>query len=136
MAMLILVVTTGFSISQHFCQGELLYSSVLGNAASCEMAKSKETLPPCHKQDHTGDSAESFSKMPCCEDYQAAIAGQDIPTPLKKGDNLLPSVKFLTAFSYVFFHKALLSDKDFHFVDYRPPLISRDIPVFFQSFLI
>lgn len=147
MAALVLVVTTGFSLSQHFCGGELLYSSLLGNAKACKMAGHTEglpgnaeeipggmdQLPPCHKQD---SAADSFSKKTCCEDYQADVAGKDIPAPLKKGENLLPSVKFLAAFTYAFLSPSFQSVRKFHVAAHSPPLIPRDLPVLFQSFLI
>lgn len=147
MAALVLVVTTGFSLSQHFCGGELLYSSLLGNAKACKMAGNTEELPgnteaipgdteplpPCHKQDKTMDS---FSKKTCCEDHQAAVAGKDIPAPLKKGEDLLPSVKTLAAFTDAFLSPSFQPVKKFHFAAHSPPLIPRDLPVLFQSFLI
>ncbi|HEY9560264.1 MAG TPA: hypothetical protein VIR29_05685 [Anseongella sp.] len=137
MALLIMVVTTGFSISQHFCQGELLAFALFGKAEPCEMAMTQNDLPPCHNQDNTDRSDSSFAKKPCCENHDAAVAGQDTPTLLKNADNLVPSVKFFAAFTYIFFQDYLPSrDKDAFFAEYRPPLIERDIPVLIQSFLI
>lgn len=134
LALLIMVVTTGFSISQHFCMGELLYSSILGNP-DCKMEK--EDLPPCHDQDGAAQSADLLSKKNCCEDHNTTVEGQDIPTVLKAGDNLLPSIKFLTAFTYIFFHDYQPpGDKGRLYARYRPPLIQRNIPVLIQSFLI
>lgn len=137
MALLIMVVTTGFSISQHFCQGELLDFTLFGDAEPCEMAMSGNDLPPCHNQDSADQSTGSFTKKPCCENHDATVAGQDTPTLLKSIDSLIPSVKFLAAFAYtVFYNYLALRDKNTLFTEYRPPLIQRDIPVFIQSFLI
>ncbi|HEY9561967.1 MAG TPA: hypothetical protein VIR29_14380 [Anseongella sp.] len=137
MALLILGVTTGFSMGQHFCQGELLEVTLFGKAKPCEMEMSRSELPPCHSAEHGDESADTFSEKPYCEDHHAAVEAQDTPTILKKGDDLLPPVKFLAAFTYAFFQSQLTSgDKGLHCSVYRPPLVPRDIPVLIQSFLI
>src|SRR3546814_6795011 len=97
---------------------------------------SRSELPPCHSAEHGDESADTFSEKPCCEDHHAAVEAQDTPTILKKGDDLLPPVKFLAAFTYAFFQSQLTSgDKGLHCSVYRPPLVPRDIPVLIQSFL-
>lgn len=137
MAFLIVVVTTGFSLSQHYCQGELLDFTLFGKAQPCEMAMNESDLPPCHTQDKGDRAADLFSKKPCCENHDAAVEGQDIPTSPKNSYNLVPSVKFLAAFTYIFFQDYLPSrGKDALFAERRSPLIERDIPVLIQSFLI
>lgn len=142
LAGLILVTTTGFSLSQHFCQGELLYSSLAGKTGCSMQMNSAMQMTGAMQMNgsascETGKpTTQAFGEKPCCEDHQATVAGQDLPTPLKKGESLLPSVKFIAAFTYTFFTQPRLSVKDDHFIDYRPPLISRDLPVFYQSFLI
>src|SRR3546814_15891268 len=73
MALLILGVTTGFSMGQHFCQGELLEVTLFGKAKPCEMEMSRSELPPCHSAEHGDESADTFSDKPCCEDHHAAV---------------------------------------------------------------
>lgn len=137
MALLILVSTTGFSISQHFCMGELSDLALIGKLEPCEMAMEKEALPPCHTGDKSGRHADSFTKEPCCKDHSATVTGQELPTVLKKSDNLLPSVKFLAAFTNSFVYgQTTVRTKLLPYTVYRPPLIERDIPVLIQSFLI
>src|SRR3546814_5686890 len=92
MALLIMVVTTGFSISQHFCQGELLAFALFGKAEPCEMAMTQNDLPPCHNQDNTDRSDSSFAKKPCCENHDAAVAGQDTPTRSEEHTSELQSL--------------------------------------------
>lgn len=135
MALLIMVVTTGFSVSQHYCMGELLYSSILGNAEACPMDMEKP--PSCHKQDNNDTSTHSLSEKPCCENHKASIEGQEIPSIVKNNDHLVPSAKFLISFTCTFLPNYLPAQNNYlHFVDYRPPLLKRDIPVLIQSFLI
>src|SRR3546814_17560822 len=62
MALLILGVTTGFSMGQHFCQGELLEVTLFGKAKPCEMEMSRSELPPCHSAEHGDESADTFSE--------------------------------------------------------------------------
>lgn len=131
MALLVLVSTTGFTVSAHFCGGEFQQIAFFGQAESCE-AHVKQ-LPPCHHQD-TGAEAE---KKSCCEDQTIVKDGQESLKETVVLKELKPDLTYIAVVAS--FLLAIISTStpySFKFHHYSPPLIERNIPVFVQSFLL
>ncbi|HYH56338.1 MAG TPA: hypothetical protein VD772_06975 [Anseongella sp.] len=130
MAFLILGLSAGFSVSQHFCQGKLWESSLLGDAAGCGMEAREHSAQP--------HGAASFSKEPCCEQHVLALNIKDATNLLKvKNPGHFAPVKFLAAFSSIFLYSLPSPGQGRSWYSgYSPPRIGRDIPLLFQVFLI
>lgn len=132
MAMVMLVATTSFTMSAHFCGSELQHLSFLGQAESCEMHTRQ--IPPCQ---HEQEQQNRIEKQSCCKDLtvvsdlQDSLKGSMLPKVLK------PDLKFTANLSG--FYLAIIAEHVPHYSKYHqysPPLIDRDIPVLVQSFLI
>ena len=123
----VLFTTTGFAVDMHFCCDKLVDVAVLGNAKPCN-EKVQKTEKPSKKCD-IGDKD-------CCVDSTFLNEGND---NLKKvvfefsAENFV----FLQTFfySYINLFKGL-EKKVTPFLNYNPPLISKDILVLHETFLI
>ncbi len=133
MALVVLVSTTGFTMSMHFCGGELQDLAFFAEAKACEAHT--EALPPCHQQEDT--SHDEGKKDPCCQDQLIVSEVQESLSETVIHPELKPDLTFIAVVTSM-----LLSfgQKDLpHFpsyLHYIPPLIERNIPVFVQSFLL
>lgn len=132
MAMVMLVATTSFTMSAHFCGSELQHVSFLGQVESCEMHTRQ--IPPCQ---HEQKQESQIEKKSCCKDltivseYQESLTSSMVPKVIK------PDFKFIAVLSSFF--TTIITEYVPYFSkyhQYRPPLINRDIPVLVQSFLI
>ncbi|WP_449301387.1 HYC_CC_PP family protein [Pontibacter rugosus] len=134
LALLVLVSSTGFSVGVHFCGGEIRDLSLNGKSTQCLMAQQKQgTLPPCHAPD-----TETPTQSSCCDDHQLVVERLDVASDSKAFIlNKVLDIKFVAAVQVVFLHlfaahKALAPA----YALYEPPLLTHDIPVLAQSFLI
>jgi len=70
MAIWLLVVSVGFTASEHYCQGDLKSSTWFGTASSCH---DMEAAPVCHKSEVKKAckkgvcKSEKSTDKPCCE---------------------------------------------------------------------
>jgi len=135
MAFLMLVSSTGFSIDLHYCQGNLKSFSLLGEAKSChEMAKAKhcsKMKKACHAPKTT------HCKKDCCSNKKIEISADEDAQKIQVEHLSLKQIKFVTAFVKTF----VLGDTDLSrqfipHLNYKPPLLNRDIPILIQSFLL
>lgn len=124
--MLVLISSTSFSFSMHFCMGKLKNMAVLQDASRCAM----ETDPaPCSNHTH------SFSAKSCCEDHSLLMEAQDELT--QQANVSVPAIPVAVVMhALVLSFPQLSSSYNNSFTEYSPPLIERDIPVFIHSFLI
>lgn len=132
MAMVMLVSTTGFTMSAHFCGSELQHISFLGQAKSCEMHLSE--MSSCQ---HEQEQQSQIAKQPCCKDLTIVSELQDSLKGSMLPKILSPDFKFIAVLSSFFI--AIIAEHVPHFSkhhQYSPPLIERDIPVIVQSFLL
>lgn len=134
LTLLMLVSSTGLSVGVHFCAGEIRDLSFNGKATQCLMEQQKEeTLPPCHAPE-TGAPTQSD----CCDDHQLVVERLDVASDSKAFVlNKTLDIKFIAAVQVVVLHlfashEALAPA----YALYEPPLLTRDIPVLAQSFLI
>ncbi len=126
LAVMVLFSTFSFTIEKHFCGGALADYSILGNLDRCEMPsathnETKETL---------------LNTTPCCQDSVETIDGtNDILTVVKELD--VQKIQVLAAFIYSYVN--LFEGLEEHiipFKNYAPPLVVKDIPVLYDTFLI
>lgn len=126
MAFVVLFSTLSFSVDMHYC-GHTLVDFSLGKADNCLM---KSMMP----EDTSG--CATMQKMKCCSDVEITFEGQD---ELKINfDQLnLDQQVFLVAFTYYFIDLLQPAEESkIPFDGYPPPLITRDIQVLNETFLI
>jgi len=126
MAIVVLCSTLSFSVHKHFCGPFLKDISIVVPSHGCEM-----------ETDHSHDSSCSISsKKKCCNDIIELVKGQD---DLKLSwDNFdLDQQQFITLFTHSYIY-TITGDDDVAtpFTAYSPPLVTQDIFVLHQSFLI
>jgi len=125
LAVLVLFSTFSFTVERHLCGGEVADFSIIGNLETCKMPESNDTF-----------EKSSLYKTPCCQDTVETI---------ESSNNELNIVKELelqrAQFAFVFIYSYLylfddLEENTTAFRYYRPPLVVKDIPVLYNTFLI
>jgi len=127
MAFIVLFTTMSFTVSMHYCGDSLVDYSFTTLAESCGM-DIKPSSETC--------DASSFTQDTCCNDKQLVIEGQD---NLKLSfENLsLEQQTFVASFvySYIDLFEVVEENND-SFSYYSPPVLTKDISVLHQTFLI
>lgn len=132
MTMVILVSSTGFTMSLHFCGGELQNFAFFTQAESCKMEV--KALPPCQ---HESTSVPMIKKESCCKDQTVVKESQEVVTGIVAFNKLIPDftlMAMVASFLVSFLSPITSHFPQFH--NYSPPLIERNIPVLVQSFLL
>jgi len=126
MSLLMVMSTMSFSISEHYCGGELVNSSIFTIAKPCSLDMEKSSL----NEDCT------IQKDNCCKDLVIQIKGQDELITFV-GDLNFDQQVFIASFvfSYINLFEGLDS-KVAPFQNYSPPLGDNDFQVLLQTFLI
>lgn len=126
MALVVMFSTMSFSINKHYCMDHLVDVSVIFPAESCgmDMMASPEA------------EGEQLKSTPCCSEVHIAIEGQD---EINTADAVSVEINktFVTAFIYTF--NALYVEEHTErpeYKDYSPPLITKDLPVIYETYLI
>jgi len=132
LAFLLLISTSGFSISTHFCQSQLQDLQLFCQAKTCgELQAAKES---CHQ---VSTKEIKACKKGCCESksdfYQLDLDQQTTSTTL----NPL-NIKVLTALLFSILNIELPSadKKSTDYFNYKPPLIVCDYTAELQTFLL
>lgn len=132
LAFLLLISTSGFSISTHFCQNQLQDLQLFCQAKTCgELQAEKES---CHK---TSSEQPKACKKGCCESnsdfYQLDLDQQTTSTTFKP-----LNIKVLTTILFAVLNIELPSadQKSTDYFNYKPPLIVCDYTAELQTFLL
>ena len=128
LAFVVLVSTSGFTISSHICGGKKVKTvmSITHSDVSCGMEEDSDSIS-CEKG--------SIMTSNCCQnEFQLVQFDKDYTQQLNK-------VEFnqdLTAvlFTVVFDLFSSETSQEIFYSDYSPPPLVRNIPVLIQSFLI
>lgn len=120
-------------VGAHFCGGDLKSVALFGKAEPCAHASHDNEVPACHSS-----KKEDGDTKGCCDDEEYALEALDISTTidhyvvqLDAGINgIVPPA--------IGYNEAIvdLNRTTPAYLNYKPPLIRRDIPVLIQSFLI
>lgn len=123
---LVLFSTLSFSVDMHYCGKKLVAVALNNKAHGCGMEA------PLEKP--ANDDAESRIGIHCCEDVMLAFEGQeDLQHPVFE----VTFAKFFSTPAAGYFAPRLqMVSRTFHFREYSPPLLIRDIPLLNQTFLI
>ncbi|PKV75187.1 HYC_CC_PP family protein [Pontibacter ramchanderi] len=128
LALLVVFSSVGMTITRHLCAGELMATSFFTHSAACEMEKQRESLPDCHKPAAEDD---------CCQDQTVVLEVEDEQQVSPTFKLSVPDMTFIAAFATVWSVLFERYEPAHTFVpDYGPPLLSQDIPVLVQSFLL
>ncbi len=123
---LVLLSTLSFSVDMHYCGKKLVAIALNNKAQGCGMAMASEK--PFSSGDQIG--------MPCCEDVMLTYEGQE---DLHQSGHEISFEKIFATHVVGFFNfvpRLESINRIFHFREYSPPLLIRDIPLFNQTFLI
>ena len=140
LALLMFFTSVGFTMDMHYCQGKLKSFSLLGKAKNCHEKAAKMANCP-HHQKMTADTKQengcSMDQKDCCQNRMLHVqADQDLQKPAIDFLHNHQLQQFVVAYVLTFFSNQIISTDTIAFARYKPPLIPRDIPVLFESFLI
>jgi hypothetical protein len=138
MAILLLTSSVSFAVDMHFCKGELKSISFWGKAPSChEQAAAKITCPH-HRKMMLEKGEAALEKADCCDNHTVQVeAEHDRQTQTAAELELNPSLQyFLIAYATSLLPAEGFTDSPAPYLNYKPPLLLRDIPVLTQSFLL
>ena len=126
LSMLVLLGSTSFTVSMHFCMEQMESIAIFNDAQECDMMTQ---APPCHTE---GDHEDADG---CCEERTNLVEGQD---ELKEAGSVsVPSLQFFAVlYTIAFYSPTSPLLEDHNYKTYFSPTIERDIPVLVQSFLI
>ena len=137
-ALLILTTSMGFAVDMHYCRGQLKSISFFGKAKSChEISKTTKKACPFHQQDDFEQDDKGIKKKDCCENKTKYFqADQDFTSKIfDLSINNQPSQFASTSIAVLPFVSTSQFAKP-SYTYYKPPLITKDIPIFIQSFLL
>lgn len=131
LALLLFISSSGIVFSKHYCKGELKSIALFGEAKSCH-DDSKMKSCPFHPV-----SEEEPEEKDCCKNESELVKlDEDIDIPQFDLDLLehqeLVAVLLVTADLLSF----SLEEKTLHYLNYKPPLIVRNLYVRLQTFLL
>ena len=122
LSFIILLSSTSFSLSAHYCGQQLVDIALFGEAEACPMTKEK--------------ACES-DKMPCCADRDIIIEGEDFLASKQLSKQEIKNTEVLIAsLNYPIKLLVLNEFSVYTLENYNPPLIDREIPILIQSFLL
>ncbi len=126
MAFVVLLSTLSFTVEAHYCGDTLVDSSLFSAAESCGMEMEAEPqLEGC-----------AVSMKDCCSDEQLVLDGQK---DLKSSSDKLTQEQKVFLYSYIYTYVDLfegLDENPHAYLDYRPPLVTRQIYKLDESYLI
>ena len=135
MSCLMLVSSTGISMDLHYCQGNLMGASFVGKAKSCQ---DKEASLACHKKkkscQHSKEELSQSEKDACCQNRTVQVEADETdknitsfsPTDRQEFESVFVGIKGVTLI-------VNLSSK-YSPQKYRPPPLTRNLPVLLQVF--
>ena len=129
MALLIGMTSIGMTINMHFCGGSLRSISLLDGSSSCCSA----TTQTCGNFDKASESDDKK----CCDNQSIEIQSDDnLIIDQVQAISDIDVFDVLISDNHVLDHLNISAYGAADFAHYRPPLISKDFPVLFESFLL
>ncbi|WP_410005562.1 HYC_CC_PP family protein [Aequorivita nionensis] len=128
LAVFILFSTSSFTVDMHFCCNKLVDMSILGKAKACkDMAQKKDSYT---KQ------CTTLQEKSCCSNQTVFKKGEDT---FKKSNTIVETetLVFVNTFFYTYINLFEgLEENITSFKTYRPPLLSTDLIILNETFLI
>lgn len=126
LALVVLFSTLSFKVEKHVCMGEVTDVSYFSKADTCGMVKDDCDIDL--KQN-------SFNKENCCDDINELIPGNHYEQQAIQNFEI-NQVQFIAIYTYTFFNIFEENITIIPFYNPLPPLIDKDIQIFYQTFLI
>lgn len=125
MTSIVLFSTLSFTVQKHICAGEVADVAIFLDVKSCDMP-----------EDNHNNNQFGFEKKSCCQDEVHFVQGSN--TELKISTKLKAQTKtFVALFTYTYLNLFENLEEDSNsFLSYYPPIILKDIPVLYETFLI
>ncbi len=133
LAFLIFISTTGLVIQKHYCQNQLQKIALFFSPESCHSSAQKESPCQAHAKTCCSKKKEKEEQKDCCnnkseylkKNYEQQFQAIDftesileiIHTPIYNNSNIIATSLQIVAY-----------------LNYKPPLITRDYPSIFQVF--
>lgn len=126
MAVVVLLSTTSFAITKHFCGNTLVDTAIFSKAKTCGMEKEASVkIESC-----------SIVKENCCSSEQILIDGQD-EVQIQFDKISFEQQTFIASFIYTYINLFEGLDKNVSsFGEYDPPLVTNQIFKIDESYLI
>ena len=139
LALLMLLTAVSFAVDMHYCKGELKSVSLFGKAKTCHEKAVEQNKPTCphHQKMAQSSDDDKVTKNDCCENKTTIIQADD---DRAKSDLVAPTFQQLQQFAIAYvlaFHTEITNDKQsIQDIFYQPPVLSRDIYVLLEAFLL
>lgn len=134
-----LISSIGVSVDVHYCQGQIKSVAFFGKAKSCHDNKVKQT---CHhskmaRSNENDKKNDSNKKDDCCHNDKHTFEKSNVDAPNPEFSNLTNTqLKFVATYFVTLserYHNKIVQN---NYREYKPPLVERDILVFYQVFRI
>ncbi len=126
MALLVLFSTMSFSMDMHFCGDSLVDFKLFQKAETCGMSMDMPMM----------DMAFDDMDMNCCSDVEVVLTGQDdLQVSIDQLSFEQQSFILAYTFSYIYLFEGL-DEQPTPFNEYSPPILTRDVQLLDQTFLI
>ncbi len=124
--MLVLFSTFSFTLEKHVCGGEIADYSFIGNLERCGMPDT----------DHNNTDETALNKISCCQDIIETIEGSNDELAVVKELDVQQE-QFITTFIYSYSNLfESLAKNNVPFKQYEPPIVTKDIQLLYDIFLI
>jgi len=136
LSVLMLSVSTGFTVDMHYCGGKMQSYSVFGEAESC-MAMDRDIA--CNESDGNKHSNRhcTVEKKKCCENRMLYVQPvESLNVSVSPAAQEISDLSEAIVATYEVRLSPALFEASFLNYHYRPPILLRTTPVVLQSFLI
>lgn len=135
LSVVFLFATMGITINKHYCGGKLQDAALFISANQCNTDGSKEIRRE-RSINNSCKMTDTINKNDCCENQTDYFKANKFISNLNSA-KVLPGFQIIPiVFSIIFDLFVPETGNLTKFFNYKPPLLHRDISVFFQSFLI
>ena len=133
LAFIIGVSSLNFTLGAHYCMDSLQHFSLLGRAKGCEhAAASSQKVCPVHG---VVMNEEEKDDKNCCDDQLMVVNGLDHPSGPEQAPPVPVFAALLPPLPPIVHSLEIAAIARPDFLHFKPPLIARDLPVLYQSFL-
>ncbi len=140
LACLMFITSVSFVVDLHYCQGQLKSFSLIGKARTCHTMSPSTPMQGCpyHKKMMVEKEDCMVGKKKCCSNKTLHFNwSQDRHIQTYDFSVSRSLQQFVFAYLTVFFDRDFTLERETSYRSYyKPPLLSKDIPVLFESFLI
>lgn len=138
MAFLMFFTSVGLAVDMHYCQGKVQSVSFFGKAKSCSDLGVNSEMSNCTKTfKDVFDGFPTLGKTACCHNQTHLFQlDQESEVQIQSFEFSNQLQQFVIAYVKSFYFNVLTSSKIYRTSFYKSPLISVNIPLSFQSFLL